>query len=32
MFMTIEVHHTVTEGMEEEALQVLKQLYNSKAM
>ncbi|MFC2027102.1 hypothetical protein ACFLU3_00285 [Chloroflexota bacterium] len=28
MFMTIEVHHTVTEGMEEEALQVLKQLYS----
>lgn len=28
MFMTIEVHHTVIEGMEEEALQVLKELYN----
>ena len=28
MFLTIEVHHTVKEGMEEEALHVLKELYN----
>lgn len=28
MFMTIEVHHTVKEGMETEALQVVKELYN----